>query len=77
MKQCMDVDAIQKRLKRIEGQVRGIQKMVDEDKPCESILIQIVKIGTYFFVFLSRLVWMIAGLKGLKVCLFPRGSFCI
>ncbi len=41
MKQCMDVDAIVKRLKKIEGQVRGIQKMVDEDKPCEDILIQI------------------------------------
>ncbi len=41
MKQCMDVEAINKRLKRIEGQVRGIQKMVDENKPCEDILIQI------------------------------------
>ncbi len=41
MKQCMDVESIQKRLKKIEGQVRGVQKMVDEDKPCESILIQI------------------------------------
>ncbi len=41
MKQCMDVDAINKRLKRIEGQVRGITKMVNEDKPCEDILIQI------------------------------------
>ncbi len=41
MKQCMDVDAIQSRLKKIEGQVRGIQKMVEEDKSCESILIQI------------------------------------
>lgn len=41
MKQCMDVDAITKRLKKIEGQVRGIQKMVAEDKPCEDILIQI------------------------------------
>lgn len=41
MKQCMDADAINKRLKRIEGQVRGVQKMVDEDKPCEAILIQI------------------------------------
>ncbi len=41
MTQCMDVDTIQKRLKRIEGQVRGIQKMVAEDKPCEDILIQI------------------------------------
>ncbi len=41
MKQCMDVDAINKRLKKIEGQVRGVQKMVNEDKSCEDILIQI------------------------------------
>ena len=41
MKQCMDVEAITNRLKRIEGQVRGIIKMVEEDKPCEDILIQI------------------------------------
>ncbi len=41
MKQCMDVDAISKRLKRIEGQVRGVLNMVQEDKPCEDILIQI------------------------------------
>ena len=41
MRQCMDVDAINNRLKRIEGQVRGIMKMVEDDKPCEDILIQI------------------------------------
>ena len=29
------------RLKRIEGQVRGIQKMVDEDRYCIDILVQI------------------------------------
>ncbi|MCK9217729.1 MAG: metal-sensitive transcriptional regulator [Firmicutes bacterium] len=29
------------RLKRIEGQVKGIQRMVDEDKCCEDIMIQI------------------------------------
>ncbi len=32
---------VQIRLKRIEGQVRGIQKMVDEDRYCVDILIQI------------------------------------
>jgi DNA-binding FrmR family transcriptional regulator len=37
----MDVEAVARRLKRIEGQVRGIMKMVEEDKPCEDILIQI------------------------------------
>ncbi len=41
MKQCMDVEAVQKRLKKIEGQVRGISKMIEEDKPCADILIQI------------------------------------
>ena len=29
-----DKDALQKRLRRIEGQVRGIQGMVDEDRYC-------------------------------------------
>ena len=41
MTKCMDVEAIKKRLKRIEGQLRGIIKMVDDDKSCEEILIQI------------------------------------
>lgn len=41
MKQCMDVDAVTNRLKRIEGQMRGIIKMIEEDKSCEDILIQI------------------------------------
>ncbi len=41
MRQCMDVQAVEKRLRKIEGQVRGISKMVAEDKPCEEILIQI------------------------------------
>ncbi|ODU54407.1 MAG: metal-sensitive transcriptional repressor [Clostridium sp. SCN 57-10] len=41
MKQCIDVDAVTKRLKRIEGQIRGLIKMVEDDKPCEDILIQI------------------------------------
>jgi DNA-binding FrmR family transcriptional regulator len=31
----------QKRLRRIEGQVRGLQKMVDEDRYCADILVQI------------------------------------
>jgi DNA-binding FrmR family transcriptional regulator len=30
-----------KRLKRIEGQIRGLIKMVEGDKSCEEILIQI------------------------------------
>lgn len=32
---------VQARLKRIEGQVRGLQRMVDEDQYCIDILTQI------------------------------------
>ena len=34
-------DAVQKRLRRIEGQIRGLQRMVDEDKYCIDILDQV------------------------------------
>ena len=35
-----------KRLRRIEGQVRGLQKMVDEDKYCIDILTQISAVNS-------------------------------
>jgi DNA-binding FrmR family transcriptional regulator len=34
-------DAYVKRMRRIEGQVRGIAKMIDEDKYCIDILTQV------------------------------------
>jgi DNA-binding FrmR family transcriptional regulator len=34
-------DKVLKRLRRIEGQVRGIQKMVDEDRYCIDVLQQL------------------------------------
>lgn len=36
-----DRDALIKRLKRIEGQVKGIQKMIDDERYCVDILVQI------------------------------------
>jgi CsoR family transcriptional regulator, copper-sensing transcriptional repressor len=36
-----DKDAVQRRLRRIEGQVRGLQRMVDEDVYCIDVLTQI------------------------------------
>jgi DNA-binding FrmR family transcriptional regulator len=36
-----DKDAYLKRLRRIEGQVRGLQRMVDEDVYCIDVLTQI------------------------------------
>ena len=41
MKQCMDADNLHRRLKKIIGQVQAIDRMVDEDVPCEDILAQI------------------------------------
>jgi DNA-binding FrmR family transcriptional regulator len=37
-------EAIHKRLRRIEGQVRGLQRMVDEDKYCIDVLDQIAAV---------------------------------
>jgi DNA-binding FrmR family transcriptional regulator len=37
-------DANQKRLRRIEGQVRGLQKMVDEERYCADIITQIASV---------------------------------
>lgn len=34
-------EQVQARLKRIEGQVRGVQKMVDEDRYCIDVLTQV------------------------------------
>jgi len=36
-----DKDALGKRLRRIEGQVRGIEKMVEGDRYCMDVLTQI------------------------------------
>jgi len=36
--------AVVKRLKRIEGQIRGIQKMVNEGRECESIITQLAAV---------------------------------
>ncbi len=41
MKKCMDSDNLHRRLKKIIGQVNAIDKMVEEDVPCEDILMQI------------------------------------
>ena len=36
-----DKDALKKRLHRVEGQVRGIERMVEEERYCIDILTQI------------------------------------
>ncbi len=34
-------DAIRRRLRAIAGQVRGLEKMIDEDRPCLDVLMQL------------------------------------
>jgi DNA-binding FrmR family transcriptional regulator len=36
-----DKDTYLRRLRRIEGQVRGLQRMIDEDKYCIDVLTQV------------------------------------
>lgn len=40
-----DVKAdLQRRLRRVEGQVRGIQKMLDEDRECRDVVTQLAAV---------------------------------
>jgi CsoR family transcriptional regulator, copper-sensing transcriptional repressor len=41
-----DKDALVKRLHRVEGQVRGIERMVEEDRYCIDVLTQIAAVNT-------------------------------
>lgn len=38
----VDTDALLARLRRIEGQIRGINRMVCEDRMCEDVLTQLM-----------------------------------
>jgi DNA-binding FrmR family transcriptional regulator len=38
----MGTEEITNRLRRIEGQIRGLQRMVEEQRDCESILTQLM-----------------------------------
>ena len=37
----MDSDNLHRRLKKIAGQINAIDRMIDEDVPCEDIIVQI------------------------------------
>ena len=46
MEHGYDKEALKRRLHRIEGQVRGIERMVDEDRYCIDVLTQISAVNT-------------------------------
>jgi len=41
MRQCMDADNLHRRLNKIIGQLKAIDKTIDENIPCEDVLIQV------------------------------------
>ncbi len=42
----MEAQLIKDRLRRIEGQVRGIYRMIDEGRPCVDVITQVVAART-------------------------------
>ena len=41
MVQCKETEDLHRRVKRIIGQINAIDRMIDEDIPCEDVLAQI------------------------------------
>jgi CsoR family transcriptional regulator, copper-sensing transcriptional repressor len=56
--------SIQNRLKRLEGQIRGLQAMVDADKDCQEVLTQVMAAKSA----LNRVGLLIIG-HSMKSCL--------
>jgi DNA-binding FrmR family transcriptional regulator len=49
-------DALVKRLHRIEGQVRGIERMIEEDRYCVDVLTQIGAVTTALEILAFRIL---------------------
>ncbi len=41
MRQCMDMENLHRRFRKIIGQVEALDRMIEEDVPCEDVLSQI------------------------------------
>ncbi|MGE5673384.1 MAG: metal-sensitive transcriptional regulator [Mycobacterium leprae] len=39
-----DKQGLQERLKKIEGQIRGLQRMIDDDRYCVDVLVQVAAV---------------------------------
>ena len=57
---------LQKRLKRIEGQVRGVQKMLDEDRQCAEVVQQLASIRSAVHAAMISFLQ-----EEVRECLFP------
>lgn len=59
------------RLRRVEGQIRGLQRLIDEDKPCADILVQMAAARSALDEVGVRLIAF-----GMKDCLEEQGENC-
>ncbi len=41
MRKCMDAPNLHRRINKIIGQIQAIDRMIDEDIPCEDVLAQV------------------------------------
>ena len=51
-----EVKSLMNRLKRIEGQVRGVQKMLENDAYCTDILVQVAAVQSALKAFSRELI---------------------
>lgn len=61
-------DAIRRRLRRVEGQVRGVMRMIDEEKPCKDVVTQLSAIRSAVD---KSIAYIVAA--NLEQCLLEQG----
>lgn len=59
------------RLRRVEGQIRGLQRLIDEDKPCADVLVQMAAARSALDEVGVRLIAF-----GMKDCLKEQEENC-
>ncbi|NMB26028.1 MAG: metal-sensitive transcriptional regulator [Firmicutes bacterium] len=64
-----DIEKLLQRMRRIEGQARGVQRMLEEGRECEEIIQQLVAMRAA----LSKAAMAIIG-EHLEICLLRDGQ---
>ena len=67
------VDEFLKRLSRIEGQVRGMRKIIEDRRSCDEILVQISAVKSALNFLMLRLIEERGG-SGCACSVSPRGG---
>jgi len=49
-------DSVQQRLRKIEGQVKGIERMLDECRTCDDVLVQLMAVRSAIDGVVSQIV---------------------